>query len=220
MGDGSVVQKENKVETKETDGPADTAGDSDLRQGETENQAATPSESNNSAQLVDEHKTSEEKDKSLPSIPSGEQSDMPHLSQEEADQTESNLDPKTNGENGFLGSAAEDTIAHVETPVQVDVAKEEESSQEDTNSSDKTCGKDGKILNQDGKCGTENTVAESGEFKAAIDSTDGTNHEKKDSIVVVGARIELETGVFFAVLTIKGPFLSLQLNKMSKKRSP
>lgn len=196
MGDGSSVQKENKEETKDTDGSAETAGATDLPQGGSEDQAAAPNESNNGAQVVDEHKTSDGEDKSLPSIPSGEQSDTPHLSSEGGDQTEPNVEPKTNGENGYSGATAEDTTAHHnEPPIQVDVVKEEETNQEDTNSIDKTCAKDGKIVNQDGNCGTENAVAESGEFEATIDSNDKTKPGKTDSIVGLGASIELETGV-------------------------
>lgn len=194
MGDGSAVQKENKEETKDTDGSADTAGATDLPQGGSEDQAATPSESNNGAQVVDEHKSSDGEDKSLPSIPSGEQSDTPHLS-EGGDQTEPNVEPKTNGENGYSGAATEDTTAqNNEPPVKVDVVKEEETNQEDTNCSDKIA-KDGKILKQDGNCGTENAVAESGEFEAAIASNDKTESGKTDSIVGLGASIELETVV-------------------------
>lgn len=193
MGDGSAVQKENKEESKDTDGSADTAGATDLPQAGSEDQAATLCESNNGAQVVDEHKSFDGEDKSLPSIPSGEQSDTPHLSSEGGDQTEPNAEPKTNGENGYSGSAAEDTTAHNDPPVQVDVVKEEGTNQEDTNSSDKTCAKDGKILSPDGNCDTENTVAESGECEAAIDSTDKAEHGKTDSLV--DARIELETGV-------------------------
>lgn len=196
MGDGSAVQKENKGETKDTDGSADTAGAADLPQGGSEDQTATPSETNNGAQVVDEHKTSDGEDKSLPSIPSGEQSDTPHLSSEGGDQAEPNVELKTNGENGYSGATAEDTTAHHnEPPVQVDVVKEEETNQEDTTSSDKTCAKDGKILNQDGNCSTENAVAESGEFEAAIDSSDETESKKRDSVVGLGVSIELETGV-------------------------
>lgn len=195
MGDSSAVQKENKGESKDTDGSADTAGATDFPQGGSEDQAATPSEGNNGAQVVDEHKTSDGEDQTLPNIPSSDQLDMPHLSSEEGDQTEPNVEPKTNGENGYSGDTAEDTTAHHnEPPDQVCVVKKEETNQEDTNSSDKTCAKDGKILNQDGNCGTENAVAESGEFKAAIDS-DKTDPGKTDSMVGLGASIELGTGV-------------------------
>ncbi|XP_060744145.1 protein IWS1 homolog isoform X1 [Tachysurus vachellii] len=165
MGDGSAVQKENKGEAKDTDGSADTAGATDLPQDGSEDQAATPCEINNGAQVVDEHKSLDGEDKSLPSIPSGEQSDTPHLSSE-GDQTHPNVEPKTNGENGHSDSAAEDTTAHNEPPVQVDVVKEEETNQEDTNYCDKTCAKDGKIMNPAGNCGTENAVAESAEKMA------------------------------------------------------
>lgn len=196
MGDGSALQKENKGETKDTDGSADTAVATDLPQGGSEDQAAAPSESNIGAQVVDEHKSSDGEDKTLPSIPSGEQSDTPHLSAEGGDQTEPNMEPKTNGENGYSGAATEDTTAHNnDPPVQADVVKEEDTNQKDINSSDKTCAKDGKILNQDGNCGTENAVAESGEFEATLDSNDKTEPGKTDSIVELGASIELETGV-------------------------
>lgn len=166
LGDGSAVQKENKEETKDMDDSADTAGATDLPQGESEDQAGTPSESNNGAQVEDEHKSSDGEDKSLPSIPSGEKSDTPHLSSVEGNQAEPNVEPKTNGENGYSDAAVEDITAHHTEPrVQVDVVKEEETNQKDTNSSDKSCAKDGKVLNQDGNCGSENAIAESGEFE-------------------------------------------------------
>ncbi|KAM9469522.1 uncharacterized protein Hap1MRO34_013953 [Clarias gariepinus] len=162
IGDGSAVQKENKKETKDMDGSADTAGATDLPQGESEDQAATLSQSNNDAQVVDEHKSSDGEDKSLPSIPSAEQSDMPDLSSDGKHQTEPKVESKTNGENGYSSAAAEGPTAHNnEPPVQVDGVKEEETNQETSNSSDKNCAKDGKILNQDGNCSTENAVAES-----------------------------------------------------------
>ncbi|KAI5625691.1 myb-like protein X [Silurus asotus] len=195
MGDGSAVQKENKEESKDTDGSADTTGAADLTQCGSEDQAAITSERNNGAQVGDEHKSSDVEEKSLPSIPSGEQSDTPHLSSEERDQAEPNVEPETNGENGCSGAATEDPIAqNNEPPVQVDVVKKEETNQEDTNS-DKTCAKDGKILNQDGNCGTGNAVAESGEFDAAIDSNNKAESGKTDSIVGLGANNELETEV-------------------------
>lgn len=189
-------EKENKGETKDMDGSADTAGATDLPQGGSEDQAATPSESNNRAQVIDEHKSSDGEDKSLPSIQSGEKSDAPHLSSEGGDQIEPSEEPKTNGENGYSGAAAEDTTAHhIAPPVHVAVVQEEETNQEEIKSSDITCAKDGKILNQDGNCGSENADAESGEFEAAIDSNDTTELEKTDSVIGLGTSIELETGV-------------------------
>ncbi|KAL7848914.1 hypothetical protein SRHO_G00205370 [Serrasalmus rhombeus] len=161
MGEGTVVQKEGEGEAKETDGPADTAGSADLPQGGSEDQAATQSGSDNGAQVADEHKSSDGEEKSLPSIPSGQQSDMPHLASEGGGQTEQTVEPKTNGENGCSDAASEDITAHNhEPPVQNDDGKIEEMNQEDINSSDKTCPKDGKILNQDGKCSTGKAVAQ------------------------------------------------------------
>ncbi|KAI4896610.1 hypothetical protein NFI96_008467 [Prochilodus magdalenae] len=195
MGEGTAAQKEGEGETKETDGPADTAGSTDLPQGGSEDQAATQTGSDNGAQVADEHKSSDGEEKSLPSIPSGQQSDMPHLAAEGGGQTEPTEEPKTNGENGCSDVASEDTTAHNhEPPTQNDDGKTEETNQEDINSSDKTCPKDGKILNQDGKCGTGNAVAQSGEFDAEIDSSDpqekGTG--KAVSIVGLGSSVELE----------------------------
>uniref|UniRef100_W5KSU2 Si:ch211-137a8.4 n=1 Tax=Astyanax mexicanus TaxID=7994 RepID=W5KSU2_ASTMX len=163
MGDGSAAQKEGEGEAKETDGPADTAGSADLPQGGSEDQVATQSESNNSAQVADEHKSSDGEEKSLPSIPSGEQADKPHLASEGEGKTEPAVEPKTNGENGCSDAASEDTTAHNhELPTTNDEGKGEVTTQENINSSEnKSCPKDGKILNQDGKCGTGNAVAQS-----------------------------------------------------------
>ncbi|XP_066539183.1 uncharacterized protein DDB_G0286299 [Hoplias malabaricus] len=160
MGEGSAIQKEG--EAKETNGPTDTAGSTDIPQSGSEDQAATQSGSDNGAQVADEAKSSDGEEKSHPSIPSGQQSDMPHLASEGGGQTEQTVEPKTNGEHGCSDAASEDSTAHNhEPPTQNDDGKAEKTNQEDNNSSDKTCPKDGKILNQDGKCGTGNAVAQS-----------------------------------------------------------
>lgn len=196
MGDGSAAQKEGEGEAKETDGPADAAESADLPQGGSEDQAATQSESNNGAQVADEHKSSDGQEKSLPSLPSGQQSDTPHLASEGGDHPEPSVEPKTNGENGCSDAASEDTTAHNhEPPTQNDNGKGEETNQENINTSDKTCPKDGKILSQDGKCGTGNAVAQSGEFEADIDSS-GLQEKgigEAESMVGLGASVELET---------------------------
>ncbi|XP_062873194.1 myb-like protein X [Trichomycterus rosablanca] len=161
VGESIAVQKESEEETKDIDGSPDTSGTTEP-QGESENQAAAQTESSNGAQVADEHKSSDEEEKSLPNRPSGQQSDTPTVSSEGGDQTEPTVEPKTNGENGCSNTATEDTTANShDPPTQNDVEKQEETNQENGNSSDKTCSKDGKILNQDEMCGTENAVAQS-----------------------------------------------------------
>ncbi|XP_026888302.2 enolase-phosphatase E1 [Electrophorus electricus] len=163
MGESSAVPKEGEGEAKEMDAPTDTAVTTDLPQGGSEDQAATQSGSNNGAQVADEHKSSDGEEKSLPSIPSGQQSDTPHLSSEGEGQTEPTVvEAKTNGENKCSDAASKDTTEHNHEPhAQNDDRKEEETNKENVDSSDKTCSKDGKILSQDGKCSTGNAVAQS-----------------------------------------------------------
>ncbi|XP_076831799.1 uncharacterized protein LOC143477171 [Brachyhypopomus gauderio] len=163
LGESSAVPKEGEEEAKEIDAPTDTAGTTDLPQGGSEDQAATQSGSSNGAQVADEHKSSDGEETSLPSVPSGQQSDTPHLSSEGGGQTETTVvEAKTNGENKCSDAASEDTTEHNhEPPAQNDDSKEEETNKESVTSSEITCSKDGKILAQDGKCSTGNAVAQS-----------------------------------------------------------
>lgn len=195
VGESIPVQKEGEEETKEIDGSPDTSGATDPP-GESENQATAESQNSNGAQVVNEHKTSDEEEKSIPNRPSGEQSDTPPNTSETVDQTESTVEPKTNGENGCPNNAPEDTTANNHDPsTRNDVDKEEETKQENSNSSDKTCPKDAKILNQDEICTTENEVAQSGEFEAAVDSNDKTQAVMTESIIRLCASVEVASGM-------------------------
>ncbi|XP_051521836.1 uncharacterized abhydrolase domain-containing protein DDB_G0269086 [Myxocyprinus asiaticus] len=163
-GEGTTAPKESdgtgENEAKDMDVLDDTAGATDVPQTVSEEQTVAQSESNNEAQVAGELKSSDGEEKSHTSTPSGQPSDKSHAvvpAPEGGCQTE----PKANGENGCSDATSEDTTAHnYDATTQNDV-KEEETNQENIDSSGKTCPKDGKILNQDGKCDTVNAVAQS-----------------------------------------------------------
>ncbi|XP_073722188.1 uncharacterized protein [Misgurnus anguillicaudatus] len=164
MGEGSAVQKEGdgtgEGQAKDTDGLDDATGAADVPQTVSEEQTEAQSESNNEAQVADEHKSSDGEEKSHTGTPSVEPSDKSHSvdpSSEGSCQTE----PKANGENGCSDATSEDTTAHNHDATTENDVKDEETNQETIDSSGKTCPKDGKVLNQDGKCDTVNAVAQS-----------------------------------------------------------
>ncbi|XP_052432847.1 uncharacterized protein LOC127972902 [Carassius gibelio] len=163
MGE-STAQKDGdgtgESEAKDLDGLDDTAGETDVPQTGSEEQTVAPSESNNEAQVAGEHKSSDGEERSQTSAPSGQPSDKSHIA-DPAPEGGGQTEPKANGENGCLDATSEDTAAHNHEATTQNDVKDEETNQETIDSSGKTCPKDGKILNQDGKCDTVNEVAQS-----------------------------------------------------------
>ncbi|XP_051966537.1 dentin sialophosphoprotein-like [Xyrauchen texanus] len=164
--EGTTALKEGdgtgESEAKDMDGLDGTVGATDFPQTGSEEQTVSQSESNNEAQVAGEHKSSDGEEKSHISTPSVQPLDKSHAVEPESGGCQS--EPKANGENGCLDATSEDTTANNhEATTQNDVndVKDEETNQENIDSSGKTYPKEGKILNQDGKCDTVNAVAQS-----------------------------------------------------------
>lgn len=198
MGEGTTAQKDGddtaESEAKDMDGLDDAAGSTDVPQTGSEEQTVAQSESNNEAQVAGEHKSSDGEERSHTSAPSGQPSDKPHAA-DPAPEGGGQAEPKANGENGCSDATSEDTAAHNHEATTQNDVKDEETNQETINSSGKTCPKDGKILNQDGKCDTVNAVVQSGECQAPIDSRDlqQNGNDKAESKVGLGTSVEVET---------------------------
>lgn len=164
MGEGPAAQKEGdgtaEGEAKDVDGIDDATGATDVPQTGSEEQTVAPSESNNEAQVASEHKSSDGEERSHTSAPSGQPSDKSHVV-DPASEGGCQAEPKANGENGCSDATLEDTTAHNHEATTQNDVKDEETNQETIDSSGKTCPKDGKVLNQDGKCDTVNAVAQS-----------------------------------------------------------
>lgn len=164
MGEGTAAQKDGdgtgESEAKDVDGLDDAAGATDVPQTGSEEQTAAPSESKNEAQVAGEIKSSDGEERSHTSEPSALPSDKSHVA-DPAPEGGGQTEPKANGENGCSDATSEDTAAHNHEATTQNDVKDEETNQETIDSSGKTCPKDGKILNQDGKCDTVNAVAQS-----------------------------------------------------------
>ncbi|TRY93001.1 hypothetical protein DNTS_011612, partial [Danionella cerebrum] len=154
MGETTAAQKDGdgtgESEAKETDGLDDAAGGTDVPQTESEEQATAQCDTNNEAQVVSD---------GVDSTTSGQPTEKSHAV-DPAPESGGQAEPKANGENGCLDGTSEDTAANNhESTTQNDV-KNEEINKDTIDTSGKTCLKDGKILNQDGKCDTVNAVAQ------------------------------------------------------------
>ncbi|XP_016334118.1 uncharacterized protein LOC107682371 [Sinocyclocheilus anshuiensis] len=164
MGEGTAAQKDGDgtcvSEAKDLDGLDDAAGATDVPQTVSEEQTVAQNESNNEAQVAGEHKSSDGEERSHTSAPSGQPSDKSHVA-DPAPEGGAQTEPKANGENGCSDATSEDTAAHSHEATTQNDVKGDETNQETIDSSGKTCPKDGKILNQDGKCDTVNAVAQS-----------------------------------------------------------
>ncbi|KAL0174581.1 hypothetical protein M9458_030549 [Cirrhinus mrigala] len=185
MGEGTATQKDGDAEAKEVDGLDDAA---DVPQTESEEQTEAQSESNDEAQVAGEHKSSDGEESSHTTAPSSQPSDKSHVA-DPAPEGGEQAEPKANGENGCSDATSEDITAHNHEATTQNDVKDEET----IDSSGKTCTKDGKILNQDGKCDTVNAVAQSGECEAPIDSRE-LRQNGNESKVGVGASVKVETG--------------------------